>query len=366
MTFPEAGPNGPELVSALLEKIRAYRGPPVAVMEVCGTHTVAIARMGLRELLPEGVRMLSGPGCPVCVTPVETFDEAIHLATEAGVVLATYGDGIRVPGSDATLAAARAGGADVRVVYSALDALAIAQREPGREVVLLGLGFETTAPASAVAVLEAAAKGVRNFSVLSAHKAILPAMTALLEDPEVRIGAFLCPGHASMVLGAQAYEPLAERYRVPCCVAGFEPADVLAGLAALLRQGERGEARVENAYPRAVTAHGNPAARAVLERVFERVPARWRGLGMVEGSGYDLRPEFAAWDARRRFLEGRRFEGREPEGCRCAEVLRGVREPAQCPLFGRACTPRHPVGACMVSSEGACGAHYRYRRAGYA
>ncbi|NOY45361.1 MAG: hydrogenase formation protein HypD [Deltaproteobacteria bacterium] len=339
----DTGPSGPELVSGLVERLRAYRGPPVTIMEVCGTHTVAAARMGLRGLLPEGVRLLSGPGCPVCVTPVDLFDQALHLVREAGVILATYGDA-------------------VRVVYSALDALALAERNPDREVVFLGLGFETTAPTVAAALLRARRDEVRNFSVLSAHKAILPAMEALLQDPEVRIGAFLCPGHASMVLGAKAYEPLAERYGIPCCVAGFEPVDVLAGVLRLLGQVQGGEARVENAYPRAVSAAGNRTAQEALDRVFQRAPARWRGLGEIDGSGYDLRPAFAPWDARRRFLQGVRFEGREPAGCRCAEVLRGRIEPAECPLFARACTPQRPVGACMVSSEGACGAHYRYRR----
>ncbi|WP_029733522.1 hydrogenase formation protein HypD [Deferrisoma camini] len=357
----DTGPSGPELVSGFVERLRAYRGPSVAIMEVCGTHTVAAARMGLRGLLPEGVRLLSGPGCPVCVTPVDLFDQALHLVREAGVILATYGDAVRVPGTRGSLDRARSQGADVRVVYSALDALALAERNPDREVVLLGLGFETTAPTVAAALLRARQEGVRNFSVLSAHKAILPAMEALLQDPEVRIGAFLCPGHASMVLGAKAYEPLAERYGVPCCVAGFEPEDVLAGVLCLLGQVQRGEARVENAYPRAVSAEGNRAAQEALERVFQRAPARWRGLGEIDGSGYDLRPAFAPWDARRRFLQGVRFEGREPAGCRCAEVLRGRIEPAECPLFARACTPQQPVGACMVSSEGACGAHYRYR-----
>lgn len=347
----------------LISRLQAYAGPPVTVMEVCGTHTVAIARMGLREILPAGVRLLSGPGCPVCVTPVEVFDHAIALASEAGVTLATFGDALRVPGSKSTLAQARTAGADVRVVYSALDALDLARKLPSRQVVLLGLGFETTSPTVARALQAAREGGVSNFSVLSAHKALLPAMRALLADPPVRIGAFLCPGHASMVLGTQAYRALAEEYGVPCVVAGFEPNDVLEALLRILAQVQKGEARVENAYPRAVCEEGNPAALRAIHETFVLGRAAWRGLGFVAESGYELAEPFAEHDARLRFLPGRGFEGREPPECRCAEVLRGVVEPDECPLFGSRCTPASPVGACMVSSEGACGAHHRYRRA---
>ncbi|MEW6487180.1 MAG: hydrogenase formation protein HypD [Thermodesulfobacteriota bacterium] len=363
MNNPAEAARDPELASRLLERLHRYAGPPVGVMEVCGTHTVAIARLGLRSLLPDGVRLHSGPGCPVCVTPARVFDEALALAQD-GVTLATYGDAVRVPGSADTLGEARSRGAAVRVVYSALDALELARREPEREVAFLGLGFETTAPTVAWAVKAAREEGRSNFSVLSAHKALLPAMEALLRDPEVAIGAFLCPGHATMVLGAQAYAPLAEEYRVPCVVAGFEPNDVLVGLVRVLDQVERGEARVENVYPRAVDDAPNRAALGVLDDVFVRVGSAWRGLGELPGSGYELAEAYGQHDARRRFLAGRSFPGREPEGCRCAQVLRGVLEPRECPLFGGRCTPEHPVGACMVSSEGACGAHHRYREAG--
>lgn len=363
MANPAEPPLRMERSARLLARLRAYRGPPATVMEVCGTHTVAIARMGLRNLLPAGVRLLSGPGCPVCVTPVAAFDEAIHLASREGVILATYGDALRVPGSETTLAGARARGADIRVVYAATDALELARRSPARQVVFLGLGFETTSPTVAWAVLQARAQGLVNFSVLSAHKALVPAMEMLLRDAEVAVDAFLCPGHASMVLGVKAYRPLAEEYGVPCAVAGFETDDVLLGLLQLLGQLERGEAGVDNAYPRAVSEAGNPAAVAALEGVFERVDTGWRGLGAIPRSGYDLCAAFADHDARRRFLVGVEFAGREPAGCRCAEVLRGVLAPAHCPLFGTRCTPAAPVGACMVSSEGACGAHHRYREA---
>jgi hydrogenase expression/formation protein HypD len=349
------------LTGALLERVRAYAGPPVTAMEVCGTHTVAVARMGLRGLLPHGVRLLSGPGCPVCVTPVGAFDEVIHLALEQGVTVASFGDALRVPGSESSLGEAKARGGDVRVVYSVTDALELAAAEPRRQVVFFGLGFETTSPTVAWAVKSARQRGLENFSVLSAHKALLPAMVALLRDSEVEVGAFLCPGHASMVLGANVYRGLAEEFSVPCVIAGFEPNDVLLGVLGVLEQVGGGVARVQNAYPRAVAPEGNPAALDLLAEVFEPVDSHWRGLGSLPLSGYELVPEYAAFDARRRYLGGRRWAGLEPGGCRCADVLRGVLAPNQCPLFAERCTPNSPVGACMVSSEGACGAHYRYR-----
>jgi hydrogenase expression/formation protein HypD len=364
MKPPADASLGPEAVEKLLGRVRAYAGPPIRVMEVCGTHTVAVARMGLKGFLPPSVRLLSGPGCPVCVTPAASFDEAVRLVLDEGVILATYGDALRVPGTRMTLARARSEGGDVAVVYAATDALDLARSRPDREVVFFGLGFETTSPTVAHAVRMAEREGLRNFSVLSAHKALLPAMEALLADPEVRVGAFLCPGHASMVLGAEVYRPLAERYRIPCVVAGFEPADVLLGLALILRQAELGEGRVENAYPRAVSGKGNPAALALLDEVFTPADARWRGLGVLPRSGYELREAYGTFDARRKFPGGGGLEAPEAEGgCRCADVLRGILEPEGCPLFGAACTPDHPVGACMVSGEGACGAHHRYRGA---
>jgi hydrogenase expression/formation protein HypD len=363
MENPSESARDVTLSSRLLSRLQAYSGPPVVVMEVCGTHTVAVARMGLRSLLPSGVQLISGPGCPVCVTPSGTLDEAVYLAAERNVILATYGDAIRVPGSRASLGEVKTRGADVRVVYSALDALEIARREPGREVVFLGLGFETTSPTVAATVKAARQSDVRNFSVLSAHKALLPALDALVKDPEIAVGAFLCPGHATMVLGAKAYRALAEEYGIPCVVAGFEHNDVLVALLRILDQVKRGDARVENAYPRAVTLEGNPGALRALDQIFERVDARWRGLGTLPLSGYDLAESYAAHDARRRFLGDRDFPDQEPEGCRCADVLRGKVAPSECPLFGNRCTPSAPVGACMVSSEGACGAQYRYREA---
>lgn len=349
-----------ELSRVLLKRLRNYDGPPTTVMEVCGTHTVAVARLGLRTLLPNSVRLLSGPGCPVCVTPASTFDEAIQLVLEKNVVLTTYGDALRVPGSQGTLADAVAQGGDVRVVYSALDALDVAEREPRRQVVFLGLGFETTSPSVAHVVDVAKRRGVVNFSVLSAHKALLPAMEELARDPEIRIDAFLCPGHASMVLGTKAYEILSEKYGIPCVVAGFESNDILVGLLGILEQRKRSLSKVENTYLRAVSESGNQRALSLLNRVFVREDAEWRGLGIVSESGYVLSAEYEGYDARSLHLEALPRFGGDPSGCRCAEVLRGRIDPGECPLFGSACVPDSPVGACMVSSEGACGAHYRY------
>ena len=352
-----------ELSSRLLDKIQSYSGPPAVIMEVCGTHTVAIARMGLRSLLPKEVRLISGPGCPVCVTPSGVLDEAVALVSEHGATLATYGDTLRVPGSETTLAEARTTGADVRVVYSAMDALEMARQDPRRQVVFFGLGFETTSPTVAWALKVAREHRIANFTVLSAHKALLPAMDALAQDPELAVTAFLCPGHASIVLGAKAYRLLAEEYGTPCVVSGFEPNDILVALLRILAQVEKGEARVENAYPRAVTIDGNTEAQRLLAEVFVLGDSRWRGLGVLDGSGYDLSDEYETHDARRRFLRGKVFPDSEPAGCRCADVLRGKLAPADCPLFGKRCTPALPIGACMVSSEGACGASYRFQAA---
>jgi hydrogenase expression/formation protein HypD len=356
MTLPG---NAPE-AAKLLELIQAYDGPEIAIMEVCGTHTVAIARMGLRGLLPKKVRLISGPGCPVCVTPVGVFDEAIRLAQE-GAIITTYGDALRVPGTGTTLERTRAEGADISTVYAVTDALKVARDNPDREVVFLGLGFETTAPTVAHAIMTAKKQGLTNFSVLSAHKALMPAMQALLADPQMQIGAFLCPGHASMVIGSDSYLDIAKEHKIPCVVAGFQPEQVLLGMLYILRQIERGEAKVDNVYANIVTPEGNQAAMALLNKVFVRADSRWRGLGELPGSGYFPAPEFEGFDARKKLMNGEELVGEEPAGCRCAEVLRGRMSPEECPLFAKACTPEAPVGACMVSSEGACGAHYRYR-----
>jgi hydrogenase expression/formation protein HypD len=363
------------LKSDIADAARAVPGnSPVVLMEVCGTHTVAIRRTGLRSLLPKRVRLVSGPGCPVCVTSEGVVDTLVDLAGREGVVLATFGDMVRVPGSRSSLEKEKAGGARVAVVYSVLEALDLARRRPDETVVFAAVGFETTAPGTAVALRMAREEGLRNFTVLSAHKWIVPAMAALLAGGEVRIDGFLCPGHVSVVIGSRAYEPLAARHKRPCVVAGFTAEQVLAGVSAILGQLAAGEARVENVYPEAVRPEGNPEALRRIEEVFEREDTVWRGLGRIAASGMALRPAYADFDAVRRLdlawppaepapspdqvgIEG---TGADEHGCRCGDVIRGALEPHECPLFGRRCTPAHPVGPCMVSREGSCQAEYRY------
>jgi hydrogenase expression/formation protein HypD len=348
--------------AALLEELRRVRlSDTVTFMEVCGSHTMAVSRFGLRSLLPESIRLVSGPGCPVCVTPLRSIDHALALARLPDVIITTFGDLIRVPGSSSSLETERAAGADVRVVYSPLDALALADKERDRRVVFLGVGFETTAPAVAATVLEAAAREVTNFFVLSDHKVMPPPMRALVEAPDVRVRGFLCPGHVSTVIGSDAYRFLAEDYGASCVVAGFEPLDLLQALLLLARQAAEGRAEVENAYGRAVTPGGNQAAQAVLARAFVPSDAAWRGFGVIPGSGLALREELASHDAALAF-DVTVPDAADNPACRCPQVLRGVVQPPECPLFATRCTPASPQGACMVSSEGTCAAYYRYER----
>ena len=335
----------------------------VQIMEICGTHTMAVARGGLRSLLPQSLRLVSGPGCPVCVTDQSYLDQAVALALGAcgeRPIVATYGDMVRVPGRDGSLAEARAQGAEVEVVYSAEQAVELAAARPEREVVFLAVGFETTAPGTALAVQRARREGVGNFSVLAAHKLVLPAMRALLSPGDVQIDGFLCPGHVSVILGFAAYEPIVREFGRPCVVAGFDAGQVLAGLAAILDQIVRGAPAAASVYP-AVSAGGNATARRLIDEVFIVADARWRALGVIPASGLELREEFADLDAARRFKLPQ-VESYELPGCRCSEVLRGRLLPVDCPLFGETCTPRDPVGPCMVSSEGACAASYKYDR----
>jgi len=350
--------RNPDLLRRLAQELRGMAAPPATLMEVCGTHTVAIARHGLRQALPPGVRLISGPGCPVCVTPQEQIDHFIALGGVEGVTLATFGDMLRVPGSQQSLEQARASGADVRLVYSPMDAVALASRLPDRQVAFFGIGFETTAPAVALAITEARRQGLANFSVLCAHKLIPPAMLALL-DSQVQVDGFICPGHVSVIIGSDAFRPIAERGK-PCVVAGFEPADILRAVQLLLRQIADGRAEVESEYGRVVRPQGNLKAQELVRRVFRVADARWRGIGEIPQSGLALAGEFAEFDAARR-LTVDLPPAREPSGCRCGDVLRGMMDPPGCPLFGTTCTPASPVGSCMVSSEGACQAHYRYR-----
>jgi hydrogenase expression/formation protein HypD len=349
--------RNPALLRPLAKKLRALPAPPAALMEVCGTHTVAIARYSIRAALPPGVRLISGPGCPVCVTPQAQIDHFIALGKLDRVTLATFGDMLRVPGSERNLEQARAEGVDVLVVYSPMDAVAFAERSPEREVVFFGIGFETTAPTVALALAEAKRRGFRNFSVLSAHKTI-PAALVALTAADIAIDGFLCPGHVSVIIGSDAYRPIAARGK-PCVVAGFEPADILRGLHLLLRQLIEGRSEVEVEYQRAVTPEGNRKAQQMLARVFRPVDAAWRGIGTIPGSGYRLRPEYAAFDAELRFGVAS-VEAQESPLCIAGQILQGTRKPHQCSAFGTLCTPEHPLGAPMVSSEGACAAYYRY------
>ncbi|MFW5947868.1 MAG: hydrogenase formation protein HypD, partial [Gemmatimonadota bacterium] len=343
----------PELAGSLVERIHAMASRPRKLMEVCGGQTHTIVKQGIHELLDGAVEMIHGPGCPVCVTPLEQIDRALALARRPEVVLTSFGDMLRVPGSEGDLFRARSEGGDVRVVYSPLDALELARRLPDREVVFFAVGFETTAPANAMAVWRAREEGITNFSVLVSHVTVPPAMSAILDDPDNRVEAFLAAGHVCTVMGWTEYEPLAERYGVPIVVTGFEPVDLLEGIWMAVRQLEEGRHEVENQYARSVRREGNVPARETLSRVFKLVDRPWRGIGEIPASGLDLRPEFEMFDAVRRFgLED--VTAVESPECHAGEVLRGQLKPYDCPAFGTRCTPEDPLGAPMVSSEGAC------------
>ena len=334
----------------------------MTLMEVCGTHTMAIARSGLRTLLPGNIRLLSGPGCPVCVTPAEVIDGVLELAMEKNVILTTYGDMLRVPGSNPgdSLLRRRALGARVEIVYSPVDAVTLAKENPGREVVFLGVGFETTAPGTAAAVQMAREQGVENFSLLSMLKTVEPALRALIAMEGFQVDGFLCPGHVASIIGEGGFRFLPEEYGLPGVIAGFAPEEILLAVYRLAKQLTEGQARLENAYPRAVRPEGNPLARSMLENCFEPRRDLWRGLGSIDNSGLALRPELAAFDAEKKFgLTA--APAAKPTACRCGDVICGRLGPEECPLFGRRCTPEDPVGPCMVSSEGACAAAYKYR-----
>jgi hydrogenase expression/formation protein HypD len=350
-----------EAVRRLAAAVRSTVTRPWTLMEVCGGQTHSIVRFGLEALLPAGLELVHGPGCPVCVTPVEVIDAALRIAAQPGVTFCSFGDMLRVPGSRADLLAVKAGGGDVRVVYSPLDAVQWAARHPEREVVFFAIGFETTAPANAMAVVEARRLGLKNFSLLVSQVRVPPAMERLLSTPGSRVQGFLAAGHVCSVMGVAEYEPIARRHRVPIVVTGFEPVDLLQGILMAVRQLESGLACVENQYARVVRPDGNPAARHVVDDVFEVVTRRWRGIGEIPDSGLALREAWAAFDAERRF--GAATPGTDESGeCISGLVLQGLRRPEQCPAFGTRCTPDHPLGATMVSGEGACAAYFRYRR----
>jgi len=349
-----------DLVKGLAARItHDLEGRHLRLMEVCGTHTTAMFRHGLRELLGDRLQLLSGPGCPVCVTPNSYLDRAIEIARRYGVTLTTFGDMIRVPGSQSSLERERAQGADVRIVYSPLDAVSTAAADSSLKVVFLGVGFETTAPLVASSMLEAEKRGVGNFTVLSSHRRVPPVLEALADDPEIAIDGLILPGHVSVILGSRAYEPVTRQYRIPAVVTGFEPLDILSGIYKLVRQNIEGRAEVETAYSRAVTAGGNPRALSVLDQVFEVIDAEWRGIGTIPESGFAIKDSLDHLDAEKVFPVDV-GPSRENPSCRCGDVLRGKVAPPGCSLFAETCTPESPVGPCMVSSEGTCAAYYKY------
>ena len=331
------------------------------IMEICGGQTHSIVRHGIDQMLPPGVTLLHGPGCPVCVTPAAMIDAAIAIAQRPGVTFCSFGDMLRVPGEVGSLLAVKARGADVRMVYSPLDALAIARERPDREVVFFAIGFETTAPTTAMALLQAEREGLTNFSLLVSHVLVPPAIEALLSDPSNSVQGFLAAGHVCTIMGYWEYEPIARRYRTPIVVTGFEPLDLLQGLYLCIRQLEEGRAEVENQYSRSVRRAGNRTAQDALARVFAVQPQHWRGIGKIPASGLELKSDYASYDALRRFADIA-VAPEQPGECISGEILRGLKKPGECPAFGTRCTPVHPLGATMVSSEGACAAYYRYRR----
>jgi hydrogenase expression/formation protein HypD len=351
--------NEVPLAQKLIADIRRRSTRPIRLMEFCGGHTVAVLKNGLRQLLPENIKMFSGPGCPVCVTAEADIDKVIALSRQPGITIATFGDLMRVPGSDSSLAQSRADGNDVRVVYSAMEALDLARQNTSRKVVMVGIGFETTAPTIAASILQARLEWCLNYRVLSLHKRTPPVMKAILDAGETHIDGIICPGHVSAIIGSRPYEFIPSRYGIGCVVTGFEPLDILLGVDKLVRQIESGRPGVEIAYRRAVQPEGNLKALELMEKVFEVSSADWRGIGMVPQSGFTFKPGFRDFDAEK-VLETPHIKTREATGCICGQILRGVSSPEDCHLFRAACSPEHPVGPCMVSAEGACSAYYLY------
>jgi hydrogenase expression/formation protein HypD len=351
--------RGAELSKPLAEKIRKISQTPIRLMEVCGTHTVSIFRSGIRTVLPDTISLLSGPGCPVCVTDQREIDAFIALARIDGVILTTFGDLMRVPGTVSSLQKEKADGRDIRIVYSTMDAVEIAKNNPDKKIVFLGVGFETTAPTIAASMLSAQQTGAANYFVFSAHKLVPPALVALMSSGEFKIDGFILPGHVSVVIGLDAYRPFFDQFRIPCAVSGFEAADILQAISILVAQIEAGSPALENAYGRAVTAEGNRTAQKVLRQVFEPADVAWRGIGVISSSGLKIRAEFAEMDAEKMFAI-ELPESQDPQGCACGEILTGIKTPPECPLYKTVCTPMDPVGPCMVSTEGTCAAYYRY------
>jgi hydrogenase expression/formation protein HypD len=351
-----------DIAQRLAEKVAHMTQRPLKIMEVCGGHTHTIFKYGIEDLLPENITMIHGPGCPVCVIPLGRVDDAISIAQQPGVIFTTFGDAMRVPGSKTSLLDAKASGCDVRMVYSPLDALKIAKKNPEREVVFLALGFETTAPSTAMTILQAAKDKVENFSAFCNHITIVPALKALLDSPDLQLDGFLGPGHVSTVIGTRPYEFVPREYGKPVAVSGFEPLDILQSVYMIVKQVVEGRAEVENQYARCITRDGNRKALEILFDVFEpRDYFEWRGLGSIAHSGMKLRRKYAAFDAELKFsVPGLRIA--DPKACQCGEILKGVKRPWECKVFGTACTPETPIGSCMVSSEGACAAYYNFGR----
>lgn len=350
-----------ELAQKIAREVHRVTTRPWNIMEVCGGQTHAIVKFGIDELLPEQITLIHGPGCPVCVTPLEIIEKALDIAARPNVIFTSFGDMLRVPGSTTDLLSVKAKGGDVRIVYSPLDAVKIAEQNPAREVVFFGVGFETTAPATAMAVYQAAQKGLKNFSMLVSHVLVPPAMEALLSSPDCKVQGFLAAGHVCTVMGFEEYFPVAAKYHVPIVVTGFEPLDILQGVLMVVQQLESGRAEVENQYARSVRREGNPSAQKLIREVFRVIPRKWRGVGEIPQSGLGLNEAYAAFDAEKKFGVAEHHV-EEPAECISGLVLQGLKKPQECSAFGTKCTPEHPLGATMVSSEGACAAYYRYRR----
>jgi hydrogenase expression/formation protein HypD len=354
--------RSPELVDYFLKEIKRTVTRPWVMMEVCGGQTHSLVKNGLLNMLPEHVRMVHGPGCPVCVTPLNLIDKAVYLAEEKKVILCSFGDMIRVPGSKKSLLDAKAGGADIRILYSPLEAVKIAAENPDKEVVFFAVGFETTAPANALSVIHAKRQGLKNYSILTSHVLVPPAMEAIINDDENIVQGFLAAGHVCTIMGLGEYYPIVEKYKIPMVVTGFEPVDLLQGIAMLVAQLEKGEYKLENQYSRVVEEEGNPAARKMIDDVFESSDREWRGIGTIPGSGFELREDFSAYDANKKF-QVNIAKAEENKDCIAGQVLRGLKKPHECSQFGKRCTPSNPLGAPMVSSEGACAAYYHYSQA---
>lgn len=350
-------------ITDLINKESKKLNRTINIMEVCGTHTMAISRFGIRALMPENIRLISGPGCPVCVTPVSEVDKAIELSEIKDLIITTFGDMMKVPGTKSSLNKKRAEGRDIRVIYSPLDALEIARSNPSKNVIFLGIGFETTAPLIAATVIQAKTENIKNFFVLPCFKVVIPPMIVLLNDKDLKLNGFICPGHVSAIIGAKPYEIIVKEYKIPCVVMGFEALDILTGIHMIIKQIADEKPAVEIQYKRAIRYEGNINAQNMIKKVFKESDSNWRGIGMIPGSGLTFSDEYTEFDVTKRFNYDISYS-KELQGCKCGDVLKGKVIPFDCPLFGKKCTPENPAGACMVSSEGTCAAYYKYERFG--